>query len=89
MDLTLFEDGDFEYEIGFYISQLQEFQNCNWKIEKWRKINSSVQIYDQHICFKFFDKNRYIPYFEYGESDFDLIEISSDLLAHLMRQKQP
>ena len=51
--------------------------------------NQFVQIYDQHICFKFFDKNRYIPYFEYAESDFDLIEISSDLLAHLMRQKQP
>ena len=37
MDLTYFEDGKFEYEIGLWIFKYQVSQNCDWKIENGEK----------------------------------------------------
>ena len=41
MDLTLFEDAKFEFEIGFRIFQSQDPQNRDRKIEKRQQVDSS------------------------------------------------
>ena len=65
MDLTVFEDGEFGFEIGFRISQLQVSQNRDQKVKKWSKVDLSnfKTIFDKHTYLKILDKNTYIPYF--------------------------
>ena len=63
-------------------------KNLKWFFEVPEKGEKSrfVQVYDGHTYFDIFEKSTFLPYFEYAESDFEII---FDLQVRLMLQKQP